>query len=85
MALKPGTINDFSNSMAKEMEDAFMATWPFVMHDAPVPVANDQMRLMFIAISKGLIEHLKKNSTSFIVNTTDNGVNTATGSVTSIL
>ncbi len=90
MALKPGTISDFNDSMAQEMETAFFANWPQVMGDPAkggpaIPEPNNQMKLMFIAIAIGVVEHLKKNPTSFVVNTTDNGVNTATGNVTSIL
>lgn len=86
MALKPGSISDFDNSMAQEMEKAFFDNWPKVMgNNTDIPESNNQMKLMFIAIAIGVVEHLKKNPTSFVVNTTDNSVNTATGNVTSIL
>jgi hypothetical protein len=90
MALKPGTISDFNNSMAQDIETAFLANWPLVMgkleEGGPaIPESNNQMKLMFIAIATGVIEHLKKNPTAFVVDTTDNGLNTATGNVTSIL
>jgi hypothetical protein len=89
MPLKAGTKNPldptgYVNSMAEAMEQAFLKEWPFVMHDAPVPQPNDQMKLMFIAISRGVIQHLETNHGSFKVTTEDTGVNTAAGEVSAI-
>jgi hypothetical protein len=89
MALKagtkhPGDPTGYSGSMAEAMEQVFLKEWPFVMGDAPVPQSNDQMRLLFIAIARGVIQHLEQNHGSFKVTTTDVSVNTAEGEVTEI-
>ncbi len=89
MPLKAGTKHPidpsgYSGSMAEAMEQAFLKEWPFVMGGAPVPQTNDQMRLLFIAIARGVVLHLEQNHGAFNVTTTDVSVNTAEGEVTSI-
>ncbi|MBC8488707.1 MAG: hypothetical protein H8D45_22000 [Bacteroidetes bacterium] len=66
MTLKAGTISNMSNSLAKAMEEAFLEAWPSVM-DTQKPEVNDHLRLMFIAVSQGVIKHLKENPESFKV------------------
>lgn len=87
MPLKPGTISDFNNSMAQEMETAFMNNWHSVMgNDVPKPASNNQMKLMFIAIAKGVVEHLKKNPSSFeVITTVESSVTKTNGNVTKII
>jgi len=86
MALKAGTIDDpsNSNSMAQAMEDAFVAQWPFVMGDRDLPADRQQMRLMFVAVAQGVVEHLKSNPDAFKVEVRLTGGGTATGEVTEI-
>jgi hypothetical protein len=67
MELKAGTIADQSGSMAKAMEEAFMAEWPNVMKNQPLPEPNDQMRLLFIAVAQGIVRHLVANPDAFVV------------------
>ena len=92
MPLKAGTkapiINGYNNSMAAAMETAFLEQWPYVMGDEALPATSDQMKLLFIAISQGIINHLKDNSASFEVevNVTVGtaGTGTGTGTITDI-
>lgn len=75
MALKPGSVNlshtpanpEWTLSMAKAMEDAFMQEWPVAMPGQPLPQVNDQMRLLFVAIAKGVVKHLGENGSAFQV------------------
>ncbi|MCD4725857.1 MAG: hypothetical protein K8R63_13550 [Bacteroidales bacterium] len=57
ITLKPGTIDDFNGSMAKAMEDAFKAIWPVIMA-TDEPKTSKHLRMMFIAISQGVVKHL---------------------------
>ena len=66
MTLKAGTISNYSNSLADAMEDAFLEAWPTIM-DSKKPKVNDHLKLMFIAVSQGVIKHLKENPGSFKV------------------
>lgn len=71
MPLKAGTIADYDKSMAAAMEEALRANWGFAMPDTNMPISNDLLKLIFIAISQGVVNHLKENKTSFeIVGTT---------------
>ncbi len=83
MSLKAGTISDDANSMSQAMAKAFLDEWPTVMGNDPKPEMNNQMRLMFVAIAQGVVNHLKANQTSFKVTVT-NGTLTLTGQVTNI-
>ena len=55
--LKPGTIDDYQGSMAKAMEDAFKAIWPGIM-GTEAPKTDKHLKMMFIAISQGIVKHL---------------------------
>lgn len=57
----------YTGSMADEMEKAFIEEWPSIM-GAGSPVIDDQVRLLFIAVAKGVVRHLNKNPTAFKVN-----------------
>lgn len=86
MPLKPGSNSasaSFAGSMASAMEQAFNEEWPYVMKDAAVPPSSEQMKLLFTAIAKGVVRHLQANANSFKV-TVSNGIETHTGTVTSI-
>jgi hypothetical protein len=91
MPLKAGTkapvSNGYGGSMAEAIETAFMAQWPYVMGDADVPASNDQMKLLFIAVAQGVVNHLKQNSASMKVTVTVNVGGTSyngTGTVSNI-
>ena len=66
MALKSGSVADFNNSMAEAIQQAFINEWPTIMKgDAPPP--SDQMKLLFIAVAKGVVQHLTAHAEAFVV------------------
>lgn len=67
MALKAGSIHDVANSMAQAMEDAFREEWPNAMGQNEPPEINLQMRLLFVAVAKGVVRHLVANNGAFTV------------------
>ena len=82
MALRSGSIRqannpadqtNWNNSMAKAIEDAFLDEWPEAMDNAPKPEMNDQLRLMFVAVAKGVVKHLMENGSAFSVDTNSIG------------
>jgi hypothetical protein len=73
MPLQPGTVTDFANSMAAAMETAFKQQWPYVMGDAPVPATSEQMKLLFVAVAQGVVNHLKDHHASFKVQVNETG------------
>jgi hypothetical protein len=58
-----GSMDDFEASLAAEIEDA--------LHDVRLeeglepPIADDDRRMLFIAIGRGVIAHLQKNQQAF--------------------
>ena len=83
MALNSGKSN-YTNSMAQAMEQAFEQLWPSFMDNQPFPGSNPQMKLMFLAISRGVIDHLTANGSAFQVNFGldgghNHGINNTTG------
>lgn len=84
MPLKAGTISDLSNSMAQAMEDAFVAAWPNVMGEQELPANRQQMRLMFVAVAQGVVQHLKDNPNAFKVQVSLSGGAIANGEVKTI-
>lgn len=60
MSLKAGSTADFKNSMAEAIQTA----WDRVRGDTPT---SDQMKLMFIAIAQGVVQHLVAHPEAFIV------------------
>ncbi len=79
--LYAGTLTDFNDSMAQAIENALTQLL------GPLPAAPQQLvddrRALFIAISRGVINHLKNNPAAFAVQATD-GTNTFDGTVTSV-
>lgn len=84
MALKAGSLQNLSNSMAKAMENAFIQQWPIIMGDQEPPADRQQLQLMFVAIAQGVVAHLQANPEAFEVEVTLPNGNTATGAVTAI-
>ena len=62
MALKAGTLEDFGNSMAKAMEDALGVLWLAKTGEPLTSAAQEDRRLMFVAIAQGVVRHLKDNA-----------------------
>jgi hypothetical protein len=79
--LKAGNKNDYDKSMAQAIENAFKEEWRMVMQNGDInsepkpPAFNDQMRIMFVAVAQGVIQHLKENPDAFkiTVNTSSGG------------
>ncbi len=70
--------------MSKAIEDAFLDEWPEAMDGAPQPEMNDQMRLMFVAVAKGVIQHLTENGSAFVVDSVGVGNHTHNLNLTQI-
>jgi hypothetical protein len=82
-----GTLSDFTtaDNMAHEIELAYAAVRVANNITEPLPSgsqAND-MRMMFVAIATGVINHLKKNPAAFAV-TVHGGNLTLNGNVDSV-
>lgn len=81
MPLKAGTHSDLANSMAEDIERAFLQEWPAVMGDVPAPSPlSPEMRLLFVSIAQGVIRHLQDNPSSFRVEV-DAGVASGQGAI----
>jgi hypothetical protein len=64
MAIKPGTVADFSNSMAAAMENA-LATEYQALKGEPLPdMGEEDRRMLLVAIAQGVTRHLLDNLTS---------------------
>jgi hypothetical protein len=82
--LKAGSKTDYTASMASAMEAAFMNEWSNFMQGADAPAMNDQMRLMFVAIAQGVVNHLKANHDAFEVTATQTSPGIYKGTVSNI-
>ena len=82
--LKAGSKEAYAESMASAMEDAFMKEWGNFMKEADPPKMNDQMRLMFVAIAQGVVNHLKANHDAFEVTAKQTSPGIYTGTVSNI-
>jgi len=61
MKLKPGTVDDFSGSMAEAMDEAFKTEWLNVKGTPLSAVTGEEDRkILFSAISKGVVRHLRE-------------------------
>lgn len=73
MPLKPGKVEpatDFSGSMAEAMEDALRRHWPDVMPSSTIPFDDRFLKLFFVAIAQGVVNHLEEHPQSFKVEVT---------------
>ena len=82
-----GTLADFTtaDNMAHEIELAYVAVRAANGITDPLPSGSNakDMRMMFIAIATGVINHLKNNPHAFAVQV-HGGNLTSTGDVTSV-
>ena len=70
MALKAGSVADFGNSLAAAMEDAMQDEWQAVK-GVPLPDQGEEdRRLLFVAIARGLFVFLKAHENEFMVDIT---------------
>ena len=53
--------------MADAMEDAFLSQWDLFNPELPKPTGKklEGMRLMFVAVSQGVVQHLRDNEDAF--------------------
>jgi len=77
MAIKPGTLDDFDSSMAQAIENQLNAT--LIADGLPgLPMDNNaerrDRRRLFVAIARGVVEHLKAHQASIVVPYDDDGV-----------
>lgn len=63
MILKAGTVTDMNDSMAQAIADAFKETWPTVLDGEPEE--SDQMKLLFVAVAKGVVNYLADHADAF--------------------
>ena len=94
MALNAGNIRDIDKhpdnvgSMAQAIEDAFLEEWHNAMDPQELPKHNKQMQLLFVAVAKGVINHLAAHPEAFKikVDATNSGAgfHTHTASVSAI-
>lgn len=81
MPLKPGTLGDFSGSMAQAIEAELNA---MLIADGlpPLPIDAGQdtrdRRRLFVAIARGVVGHLKANEASFVIPYVDDGTSKST-------
>jgi len=58
--LKAGTVFDFNDSLAAEMEEAMKSEWLVVKGDPlPAPTGEEDRKIMFVAIARGLLKFLQ--------------------------
>jgi len=82
-----GTLGDFdsADNMAKEIETAFAAMRVAAGITQPLPSGSNaqDMRIMFLAIARGVIQHLANNPVAFQVQVSDGSI-VSTGAVNTI-
>lgn len=62
MQYKPGSLSDYTDSMAEKIRIVFEKLWK-EKHGADLPSeTKDERRLLFVAIAQGVIQHLKNNA-----------------------
>jgi hypothetical protein len=83
--LRPGTFSDTTETMAAAMEEAFLNQWPLFNPDLPLPNEKNlqSMRLFFVAVSQGVVQHLRDNEEAFEVEVEEDGT-TLEGTVAQI-
>lgn len=81
MVIKPGTLDDFPDSMAAAIEQELNVQ--LLADQLPgLPMDDDQdvrdRRRLFVAIARGVVGYLHANQTSIVVNYDDSGTPRAT-------
>jgi hypothetical protein len=62
-----GRISDFADSMAEEIESAYNAVLQENGKDLLPTADADDRRMLFVAIARGVINHLQKKQTAITV------------------
>jgi hypothetical protein len=79
MALKPGTVEDFNDSMAEAMENALAQEYQKLKGEGLPDVGEEDRRMLFTAIAQGVVRHLKNNLDAFDVSVETTQVTGETG------
>lgn len=79
--LKAGTLDNFSSSLAAEMEAAFETAWAKYQDEPLRAAGRTERQLLFSAVAQGLLRYLRDNDDAFDVETTI-GLDTHDGTVT---
>ena len=61
-ALKSGTVTNYNDSMAQEIELALKALWPEIVGGTFPETGPQHYRLLTLAIAQGVVNHLMKNN-----------------------
>jgi hypothetical protein len=77
-ALKPGTSSDFSDSMAEAIEKAMDKEYQAVKGTALPSDGSDDRKILWAAISNGILNYLKKHQNEILTSITldSNAANT---------
>ncbi len=65
MAMKPGTVADFANSMAEAMETALAEEYQALKGEALPGAGEADRRMLLSAIAQGVVRHLRDNLDAF--------------------
>ena len=74
--LKAGRVADFSDSMAQAIEIAMQQEWQAVKGVALPQAGQDDRRLLFVAIARGILQYLKTHQNEIL-----NSITLETGGV----
>ncbi len=74
--LRAGRLADFSDSMAEAIETALQEEWQAAKGTALPTIGQDDRRLLFVAIARGVLQYLKTHEDEILTNITlvDGGV-----------
>ena len=70
---KPGTMTNFSGSMAQAMETEFESIWRSLHNEPLTEQGREDRRMLFVAIARGVVKHLQQNVNDGLVVTYDAG------------
>jgi hypothetical protein len=76
MAIKAGTVADFSNSLAEAMEDALKQEYLNVKGEALSDQGLEDRRMLLVAIAQGLTRYLKSNVDAWQISVETTLINT---------
>lgn len=76
MAIKAGTVADFSNSLAEAMEDALKAEYLNVKGEVLSDQGVEDRRLLLVAIAQGVTRYLKSNVDAWQISVETTLINT---------
>ncbi len=65
--LYAGNFNDFADSLAQEIETAFSELRVEKGKEPLDSKGQDDRRTLFIAIARGVVRHLQKKQTAFVI------------------